>query len=324
MEKPILKTQGVKKYFKGSSGGLFGRKSALIKAVDDVSLKIMPQETFGLVGESGCGKSTLGKTMMGIYRPTEGKVSFKGRDITGLSRAQSLKLRKEIQYVYQDSTISLDPHWKIRNILAEPLIVHTGMDKPAIRDKVNEILEEVGLGEEHLNLYPHEFSGGQQRRLGLARILCLNPAMLILDEPTSGLDVSVQATILNLLMSLKERFRLTYVFISHNLSVVRMICHRVGVMYAGQIVELGDTAEVFANPLHPYTKVLLSAIPALGVPFKGDASISGEPPNPEKYPPGCRFEPRCALAVPDCRTNTEKLVEVSPGRFVACRMARNS
>ena len=233
-----------------------------------------------------------------------------------------MKIRREIQYLYQNSTISLDPYWKIRNILAEPLVIHTDLDKKAREEKVMEMIDAVGLGEEHLMLYPHEFSGGQQRRLGLARILCLNPSLVILDEPTSGLDVSVQATILNLLLELKKRFQLTYVFITHNLSVVRMICNRVAVMYAGRIVELGNTAEIFAQPLHPYTKVLLAAIPALSQPFQEDGSILGEPPNPENYPPGCRFAQRCVWAKDACQSTAQNLAKVSPERWVACHRVK--
>ncbi|MBW1723700.1 MAG: ABC transporter ATP-binding protein, partial [Deltaproteobacteria bacterium] len=247
MVEPILEVRRLKKYFKGP-GGFLERRVPLVRALNGVSFRVFPGETFGFVGESGCGKSTLGKTVLGIYRATGGEVLFKGRNITGLSKREAIRVRKEIQYVYQDPGSSLDPHWKIKRILAEPLHIHTDLDRKAIDERIREMLGAVGLGEEHLTLYPHEFSGGQQRRLGLARILCLNPSLVILDEPTSGLDVSVQATILKLFLDLKSRFDLTYIFISHNLSVVRMMCQRLAVMYAGKIMEMGETPAIFENP----------------------------------------------------------------------------
>ena len=320
MVEPILEVRQLKKYFKGP-GGFLERRVPLVKALDGVSFHVFPGETFGLVGESGCGKSTLGKTVLGIYRPTEGNVLFKGRDITRLSKKESIRIRSEIQYVYQDPGSSLDPHWKIRRILAEPLRIHTNMDKRTIEEHIREMLKAVGLGEEHLGLYPHEFSGGQQRRLGLARILCLNPSLIILDEPTSGLDVSVQATILKLFLDLKSRFDLTYIFISHNLSVVRMMCQRLAVMYAGKIMEMGDTSAVFERPIHPYTQLLLSAIPTIekkGVGGRQEIAVSGEPPNPEDFPPGCRFHPRCPHTMDRCRKEAPELRRRGDDRWVAC------
>ena len=263
MKDPILEIKGLKRYFHGPAG-LLGKKARTIKALDGVSFQVYPGETFGFVGESGCGKSTLGKTILGIYRPTEGTVIFKGRQISQLPRREAKEIRKDIQYVYQDPGASLDPYWKVGAILSEPLVIHTSLSREEVRRQVLKMLDDVGLREEHLSLYPHEFSGGQQRRLGLARILCLNPSLIILDEPTSGLDVSVQATILKLFQELKSRFNLTYIFISHNLSVVRMMCNRMAVMYGGQIVEMGETSAIFRQPIHPYTRVLLAAIPEVG------------------------------------------------------------
>ena len=321
MEEPILEVNGLKKYFRGSVSFL-GRRAPSVKAVDGVSFQVVRGETFGLVGESGCGKSTLGKTILGIYRPTEGSVSFKGRDITHLAKKEAKKIRKDIQYVYQDPGISLDPYWKIKRILSEPLVIHTSLRSKAIEKRIHGMLDDVGLSREHLSLYPHEFSGGQQRRIGLARILCLNPRLVILDEPTSGLDVSVQATILKLFIELKRQFDLTYIFISHNLSVIRMMCQRMAVMYAGKIVEMGETHGVFSDPIHPYTKVLLAAIPVIGKKHgrERDLSLSGEPPNPENFPSGCRFWPRCSYKRAICESVEPDLRTGVDGRWVACHL----
>ena len=321
MAEPILEVRDLKKYFRGSATFL-SKKVRWVRAVDDVSFQVCNGETFGLVGESGCGKSTLGKTILGIYKPTEGLVIFKGREISQLPGKGAKKIRKDIQYVYQDPGASLDPYWKVRKILSEPLIIHTSLSKETIRKQVLKMLDDVGLQEEHLPLYPHEFSGGQQRRLGLARILCLNPSLVILDEPTSGLDVSVQATILKLFKELKSRFDLTYIFISHNLSVVRMMCDRMAVMYAGKIVEMGNTQGIFQDPMHPYTKVLLAAIPEVGKKLdqEKDISLSGEPPNPENFPLGCRFWPRCGYKMAICESVEPALESGPDGRKVACHL----
>ena len=324
MGMPILEIKGLKRYFHGSSD-LFSKKVRWVRALDGVSLDVCKGETFGLVGESGCGKSTLGKTILGIYRPTEGSVIFKGNEISRLKGHEAKKIRKDIQYVYQDPGASLDPYWKVGKILSEPLVIHTSLSKEEIRKNVRKMLDDVGLREEHLSLYPHEFSGGQQRRLGLARILCLNPSLVILDEPTSGLDVSVQATILKLFIELKARFDLTYIFISHNLSVVRMMCNRMAVMYAGKIVEMGDTREIFGNPMHPYTRVLLAAIPEIGkkVEQQKEMPLSGEPPNPENFPTGCRFWPRCGFKMALCESVEPPLESAADGRKVACHLYKN-
>ena len=325
METPILEVKGLKRFFHGHSGFL-GGSVRWIRALDGVSFQVYAGETFGLVGESGCGKSTLGKTILGIYKPTEGSVFFKGSEISGLPGKEAKKIRKDIQYVYQDPGASLDPYWKIAKILSEPLVIHTPQSKEEIRKQVMKMLEDVGLREEHLHLYPHEVSGGQQRRLGLARILCLNPSLVILDEPTSGLDVSVQATILKLFQELKNRYRLTYIFISHNLSVVRMMCSRMAVMYAGKMVEMGGTREIFSTPIHPYTKVLLDAIPEVGKkidPGK-DVRLSGEPPNPENFPQGCSFWPRCGYKVALCESVEPAFVSGPGGRSVACHLMRGT
>jgi oligopeptide/dipeptide ABC transporter ATP-binding protein len=321
MEKPILEVKELKRYFHGSSR--FLSKAEWIRALDGVSFQVFRGETFGLVGESGCGKSTLGKTILGIYRPTQGSVIFNGKEISRLPRRDAKKTRRDIQYVYQDPGASLDPYWKIGRILSEPLRIHSSLSKETIRQRVRGMLADVGLKEEHLSLYPHEFSGGQQRRLGLARILCLNPRLVILDEPTSGLDVSVQATILKLFLELKQRFDLTYIFISHNLSVVHMMCNRLAVMYAGKMVEIGETREIFRRPAHPYTRILLASIPKIGKKPdpEEDLSLSGEPPDPEDFPEGCRFWPRCGEKMAICESVEPLLEEVSDGRSVACHLA---
>jgi oligopeptide/dipeptide ABC transporter ATP-binding protein len=273
------------------------------------------------VGESGCGKSTLGKTLMGIYRPTGGEIRFLGREIGGLPPAARRKVARDLQYVYQDPGASLDPRWKVRHSLHEPLRIHTNLSRAERDAEVETILHAVGLPEAHLDLYPHELSGGQQRRVGLARILTLRPRMVILDEPTSGLDVSVQASVLKLFRSLQETFALTYLFISHDLAVVRVMCQRIAVMYLGKIVESGDTRAVFEHPRHPYTQSLLAAVPRIGGRrVTLDFALTGEPPNPRNVPSGCRFRTRCPLAAEVCASEEPPLREVA-GRRVACHFA---
>jgi len=266
-----------------------------------VSFDLMPGEVFGLVGESGCGKSTLGKTIMGINQPTAGEIRFEGQQIDRLSPAARRAVRRSLQYAYQDPGASLDPRWKIGSSLREPLMIHTELDATARDQRIRSILEAVGLPDTHLELYPHEISGGQQRRVGLARILTLHPKVVILDEPTSGLDVSVQATVLALFRDLRERFALTYMLISHDLAVVRTMCSRVAVMYLGRIVETGPTEEIFERPRHPYTRSLLAAIPKIGgARVTRNFWLQGEPPDPANLPSGCRFRTRCPKATDLC------------------------
>lgn len=316
---PILEVRGVKRYFPIRTA--FGRRVGWLRAVDDVTFEVLRGEILGLVGESGCGKSTLGKTVIGIYPPTAGEIYFRSREIGGLPRKECRKIARHLQYVYQDPGASLDPRWKVKHSLHEPLKIHTSLSRAEREERVQRILRAVGLPAAHLDLYPHELSGGQQRRVGLARILTLQPNMIILDEPTSGLDVSVQATILKLLLSLQDAFELTYLFISHDLSVVRMMCRRVAVMYLGKIVELGDTTAVFETPRHPYTRSLLSAIPQIGG-KRGTQEfwLEGEPPNPGALPSGCRFRTRCPLAGPICAAQEPPLRPVE-GQLVACHLA---
>jgi len=316
---PLLEIVDLVRYFPLRNA--FGRRVAWLRAVDGVSLSVRPGETLGLVGESGCGKSTLGKTAMGIYTPTAGDIRFAGREIGRLPRRERRRVAKDLQYVYQDPGASLDPRWKIVHSLHEPLKIHTTLSRAEREREVGAILSAVGLPDAHLDLYPHELSGGQQRRVGLARILTLRPRLVILDEPTSGLDVSVQASVLKLFRSLQGTFALTYVFISHDLSVVRAMCARIAVMYLGKIVELGETAAIFAKPSHPYTQSLLAAVPRIGgrrVTF--DFTLEGEPPNPRAVPSGCRFRTRCPLARDVCAAEEPPLRELD-GRRVACHFA---
>lgn len=300
----------------------FATEQGTVQVLDRVNLAIEPGEVVGLVGESGCGKTTLGKTLIRIYQPSGGRVRFKGEEISGLSAKAFRRVRKDLQYVYQDPGASLDPRWKIGRSLHEPLVVHhPELGRAEREERVLRILKAVGLHPEHLDLYPHELSGGQQRRVGLARVLTLQPSLVILDEPTSGLDVSVQATILKLFRGLREQFGLTCLFISHDLSVVRMMCSRVAVMYLGRIVEMGDTAEVFQAPQHPYTRSLLAAVPQPGGRrITDDFSLEGEPPDPIDLPTGCRFRTRCSMAAAVCATDDPTLAPRGPSRQVACHV----
>jgi oligopeptide transport system ATP-binding protein len=314
---PLLDVAALRKYF--AVRDVWQRQVGWLKALDDVSLTVRTGEILGIVGESGCGKSTLGKTIMGIHPATDGRIVFEGNDITNLRPDKSRALRRRLQYSYQDPGASLDPRWKIRRSLHEPLVIHTDLSADAREERVRSIMRSVGLPETHLDLYPHEISGGQQRRVGLARILTLQPTLVILDEPTSGLDVSVQATVLNLFLDLKKQFGLTYMFISHDLSVVRMICDRVAVMYLGKIVEMGEIEAIFSAPKHPYTQSLLAAIPQIGGrKVTDDFWLEGEPPDPTNLPSGCRFRTRCPRAEARCAESEPPLLEKRPQHADAC------
>jgi oligopeptide/dipeptide ABC transporter ATP-binding protein len=318
-EAPLLEVVDLVRHFPVRNA--FGRRTGWIRAVDGVSLAVWPGETVGLVGESGCGKSTLGKTVMGIHAATAGDIRFAGREIGRLPPRERRAVARNLQYVYQDPGASLDPRWKVVHSLHEPLVIHTRLSRAEREAQVGAILAAVGLPDAHLDLYPHELSGGQQRRVGLARILTLRPRMVILDEPTSGLDVSVQASVLKLFRSLQATFALTSVFISHDLAVVRAMCARVAVMYLGKIVEVGDTASLFATPRHPYTRSLLAAVPRIGgSKVTRDFTLEGEPPNPRDVPSGCRFRTRCPLVQDICAAEEPPLRELD-GRRVACHFA---
>jgi oligopeptide/dipeptide ABC transporter ATP-binding protein len=298
---------------------MFSSTKNYVKAVDDVTIEIQKGETFGLVGESGCGKTTLGRVLIHLIPPTSGTLVFMGTNLSDISKEELRKLRPHMQIVFQDPSSSLNPRMTIKQILSEPLTINKRFKGEAVTKKVLELLKTVGLDEQHLYRFPHEFSGGQKQRIGVARALALNPDFIVLDEPTSSLDVSVQAQILNLLKDLQEEFHLTYLFITHDLSVIKFISDRVAVMYAGQIVEYANTADLFKDPIHPYTKALLSAIP---IPDPRQRSkhihLKGEVPSLITPPPGCRFHPRCTEAKPGCSEGEPTMKEVYKDHFVAC------
>jgi oligopeptide/dipeptide ABC transporter ATP-binding protein len=319
-EPAILRVDKLSHYFPVRN--MLGRKTGVVRALDGVSFGVRPGETLGIVGESGCGKSTLGKTLAGIHRPGGGRIVFEGRDITGQSARERRAVAPKLQYCYQDPGNSLDPRWTVRSSLAEPLIVHSALGASERNARIRAILQQVGLPQTHLDLYPHELSGGQQRRVGLARILMLHPRLVVLDEPTSGLDVSVQAAVLKLFRELQRAFSLTYLFISHDLSVVRMMCDRVAVMYLGRIVEIAPTEALFAAAKHPYTQSLLSAIPEIGGRRVTDTfALEGEPPDPARPPSGCRFRTRCPRAAAVCRDIDPSLRPIAPTHAAACLFA---
>jgi oligopeptide transport system ATP-binding protein len=314
---PILELQDLHTHFPLLNA--WGRRGGWLRAVDGVSVSVARGEVLGIVGESGCGKTTIGKTIAGIHQPSAGTITFEGHDISRLSPREGREFRKGLQYCYQDPGASLDPHWSIGRSLAEPLVIHTDLPRIERRERVREVLASVGLPESHLELYPHEISGGQQRRVGLARILMVEPSLVVLDEPTSGLDVSVQAIVLRLFLDLRERFGLTYLFISHDLAVVRLMSQRIAVMYLGKVVELGATDQVFSAPLHPYTQSLLASVPvAGGRRVSLDFSLEGEPPNPANKPTGCAFRTRCPRAEARCAVEEPSLRTLATGVQAAC------
>jgi oligopeptide/dipeptide ABC transporter ATP-binding protein len=314
----LIEVKNLTKYFP-SGEGLFGKGKDVVKAVDDVSFTIRKGETFGLVGESGCGKSTTGRCILRLIEPTAGEVNFEGEDLLSVDARSLRRMRRDMQIIFQDPYSSLNPRMRVGQIIAEPLAIHKVGIKGERRDRVAELLKLVGLDGSHAERYPHEFSGGQRQRIGIARALALNPKFIVCDEPVSALDVSVQAQVVNLLQDLQEQLHLTYLFISHGLSVVEHISTRVGIMYLGKLVEVASSEEIFRNPLHPYTRALLSAIPKPEPDEKRDRlRLSGDIPTPINPPSGCRFRTRCQMAEPRCAEVEQQLVEVSPDHFVAC------
>ena len=318
----LLEVRNLKMYFPVTSGILFGRHVSDIKAVDDISFTIKRGETLGMVGESGCGKTTAGRTILMLYKPTGGQVIFDGKDLSKLKRGEMRALRREMQLIFQDPYGSLNPRMPCGDIVGEPLIVHKlTSSKAEYRDRVSELLQEVGLNPAMADRYPHEFSGGQRQRIGIARALAVNPSFIVCDEPVSALDVSIQAQVINLLEELQDRLGLTYLFIAHDLSVVRHISDRVAVMYLGRIVEVADRLELYENPLHPYTKALLSAVPIPDpiIEAKRDRIVlTGDVPSPTNPPDGCVFSTRCPIAIDECSLEMPELREVSPDHWVAC------
>ncbi|MEK2645668.1 ABC transporter ATP-binding protein [Bdellovibrio sp. BCCA] len=307
MSEIILEAKNVKKHFPIRKGLLL-REVASVKAVDDVSLVVRKGETLGLVGESGCGKSTLGRTLIRLYEPTAGAIDFDGQDFLSLKGEALRKKRKNMQMIFQDPYASLDPRMTVGQIIRQPMDIH-GVGSVAERNqRVLELIELVGLRKAHVNRYPHEFSGGQRQRISIARAIALNPELIICDEPVSALDVSIQAQILNLLKDLQEKLKLTYVFISHDLSVIEHTCDRIAVMYLGKIVEIAERDELFRNPQHPYTQALIGAIPRVGQGKKKmKKSLSGEVPSPINPPSGCAFHPRCPHKMDICASQTPTL-----------------
>jgi oligopeptide transport system ATP-binding protein len=315
----LLEVRDLRKYYPVTKGFIFQRQVGAVRAVDDISFFIRKGETLGLVGESGCGKTTTGRVILRLQEPTSGEALFEGRDIFKLRKEELRRLRRDMQIIFQDPYSSLNPRMTVGDIIGEPLEIHNlARGKEKVR-RVQELLEVVGLSPYHANRYPHEFSGGQRQRIGIARALAVNPKLIIADEPVSALDVSIQAQVLNLLEELQKEFGLTYLFIAHDLSVVKHISDRIAVMYLGKIVELANADELFSNPQHPYTEALLSAVPIPNPEMRRDRIIlPGDVPSPINPPPGCRFHTRCLYAQPSCRVDEPAFDDVGGGHYVAC------
>ena len=320
-EDPILVVDHLVKHFPIKAGILFDRQIGAVQAVDDVSFAVNRGETLGLVGESGCGKSTLARSILQLIEPTSGSVRFEGREIAGLGRRQSRELRSDMQMVFQDPYASLNPRKRIAQIVGDPMVMHGIAKRDEVKGVVQDLLETVGLNPEHYNRFPHEFSGGQRQRIGIARALGLRPKLIIADEPVSALDVSIQAQIINLLEDLQEEYRLTFIFVAHDLSVVRHVADRIAVMYLGKIVEIGPAEAVYNTPIHPYTHALLSAVPIPDP--RANASrkqviLEGDVPSPANPPSACRFHTRCPRATEICSQEEPPLIDHGNAHFAAC------
>ena len=318
MKAPLLEVRGLVKHFNVRSGGFFSHGRKVVRAVDGVSFTIDEGETFGLVGESGCGKSTLARTILFLEEPTKGEILLQGQPLTA---GRVRDLRRRAQIVFQDPYLSLPPRMKVGDIVGDPLQIHGIASGSTLDELVAQLLIDVGLKSDDANNYPHELSGGQRQRVGIARALAVQPSLIIADEAVSSLDVSVQAQILNLFKDLQERHQLAYLFVSHNLGVVKYMSHRIAVMYLGQIVELTTADELHTQPLNPYTRALLSAIPTIHKKGRRRVQLRGEPPDPGNPPPGCKFHPRCPIAQPICAQEAPQLKEWLPSHLVACHFA---
>ena len=322
-EEVLLRVEGLTKYFP-IYRGLIRRQVGAVRAVDGISFDVKRGETLGLVGESGCGKSTAGRSILQLYKPTAGHVYFRGTDLTTLSRPAMRAMRREMQMIFQDPYASLNPRMTVEQIVGEPLTAHHVVEGREVRARVEELLDLVKLNPSFANRYPHEFSGGQRQRIGVARALALQPHFIVCDEPISALDVSIQAQVVNLLEELQEKFGLTYLFIAHDLSMVRHISQRVAVMYLGLVVEIAERDELYDHPLHPYTQALLSAVPVADPILDSQRKrviLEGDVPSPANPPSGCRFRTRCPIAAAVCALEIPPLQEITPGHFAACVFA---
>ena len=324
MAKPLIEVRNLKMYFPVGSSLLASHRKTL-KAVDDVSFDLYPGETFGLVGESGCGKTTVGRTLVRLYKPTAGQIIFDGTDIANMDERTVLPYRKKMQMIFQDPYASLNPRMTVSSIIGEPMRLQ-GVKQEDISARVSELIEQVGLKKDHLNRYPHEFSGGQRQRIGIARALAMHPEFIVCDEPISALDVSIQAQVINMLEELQEQMGITYLFVSHDLSMVRHISHRVGVMYLGQMVELATVEELYSNMQHPYTQALMSAVPLADPDLAAQSRrivLQGDVPQPIDPPSGCPFRTRCRYAEKRCAETRPQLRDIGNGHLLACHVMAN-